>query len=463
LIIVAIAVFAAVGVIGCVILEERGRPEVIVLVILSIVVFDALVYPDGGAEPPGILRPTIMGHDYRTADLVIVLALVARLLARGLPRRVTGTGIAWTAFFAMFVLAAPIGLANGHDSVLVIFQTKFVLEAGGMAILMAGVPLARVTSPEFVGKAAWILGLASVIPIATAFANRTISLPLLPEAGFGSDLGADTATVLLSLAFLLLLVELCHRTPRPGVCAWCGLMIISAIVTGQRAALIGMAATLACALIVVIGRPWKRRSSARLSHLLPVVALLLIPLGTLAVLDARTSPSTSSVPVVSSITGSFTGVGKTQSANIRLRVWSLGRHLAEQRPLFGWGLGQNFTIFQDNGSEDPFTGGDFHDIAIDLTVTTGLAGFGLFLLALAASLGSAFATWRNARDSAYAAAALAAGIVLVQLVAKGLVESVTQKYRLALVFGLFIGVIAQAARSETADVVEPQRSEPVWI
>ncbi len=233
-------------------------------------------------------------------------------------------------------------------------------------------------------------------PIGAAFVNRSISLPVLPAAGFGGELGADTATVLLSLAFLLLLVELCHPAPRPGVCAWCGLMIISAIVSGQRAALIGLVVTLVCVLIVVVGRPWKRRSRARLSHLLPVIALLLIPLGTLAVLDARTTSSSSSVPVVSSITGSFTGVGKTQSANIRLRVWTLGRHLAEQRPLFGWGLGQNFNIFQDNGSEDPFTGGDFHDIAIDLTVTTGLAGFGLFLIALGSSLGSAFGTWRNA-------------------------------------------------------------------
>jgi hypothetical protein len=40
---------------------------------------------------------------------------------------------------------------------------------------------------------------------------------------------------------------------------------------------------------------------------------------------------------------------------------------------------------------------------------------------------------------------------------------VTQKYRLALVFGLCIGVIAQAARSETSEIAEPQRSEPVWI
>ncbi len=285
MIVVALLVFAVVGVIGCIILEERGRPEFVVLVIIGIVVFDALVYPDGGNEPAGILRPTILGHDYRTADLVIVLALVARLFARGLPRRFTGMGLAWFAFFAMFLLAAPIGLANGHDSVLVIFQTKFVLEAGGMAILMAGVPLARVTNPDFVGKAAWTLGLASLAPILAAFAQHQVTVPLLPQAGFGSQLGADTATTLLSLAFLLLLVELCEQSPRLGVCSWCGLMIISGIVTGQRAALIGLVVTLLCALVVVVGRPWRRRSRARLGQLLPVVALLVIPLGTVAVLD----------------------------------------------------------------------------------------------------------------------------------------------------------------------------------
>ncbi len=148
MIIAVLAVFAVIGVIACIILEERGRPEVIMVVVLAIVVFDVLVYPDGGNEPAGILRPTLFGHDYRTADLVIVLALVARLAVRGLPRRVTGMGLAWFAFFAMFLLAAPIGLANGHDSSLVIFQTKFVMEAGGMAIVMAGVPLAGSRRPS---------------------------------------------------------------------------------------------------------------------------------------------------------------------------------------------------------------------------------------------------------------------------------------------------------------------------
>jgi O-antigen ligase len=459
-IIIALVVVAIVGVIACVILEERGRPEIIILVTLVIVVFDALVYPDGGAEPAGILRPTIFGHDYRAADLVIVLALLARLLVRGLPRRVTGTGLLWFAFFAMFTIAVPLGLANGHASTLVIFQEKFVLEAGGMAILMAGVPLSSVTSPAFIGKAAWTLGLMSLVPILAAFSKHAISFPLLPQAGFGASLGSDSATVLLSLAFLLLIVEICHPTPRFGVVAWCGLMIVGGIVTGQRAALIGLIVTLACTLVVMSGRPWRRRSRARLSQLLPVLALLAIPLGTIAIINARTSPTSGAVPVVSDLSSSFTGVGKTQSADIRLTVWRFGRHVAEQHPVFGTGLGQDFNIFQSNGSEDPFTGGDFHDIAIDLVVTTGVVGLGLFSLALASSLWSAFVTWRGARSSAIAAIALASGILLVQLVSKGLFESITQKYRFTVILGMLIGIIAQARKSEAA---ETEFMESVWI
>jgi O-antigen ligase len=459
LIVAVLAVFAVVGVVALTILEERGRPEVVVIVLLAVIVFDALVYPDGGREPAGILRPTILGHDYRAADLLIVLALIARLFVRGLPRRVTGTGLLWFGFFGLFLFAAPLGLANGHDSTLVIFQTKFVLEAGGMAVLMAGVPLGTLTSPVFVGRAAWTLGLVSLVPIVAGLIHSEVILPILPGAGFGGNLGADTATVLLSLGFLLMTVEVCSQSPRFGVVAWCGLMIISPIFTGQRAALIGMVVALLCAVVVLVGRPWRRRSRARLTHLLPVVALLVIPLGTVALLNARSSPTTSSLPIVSNLGGRFTGTGKTESANIRLTVWALGRRLAEERPVFGWGLGQDFSVFQSNGSEDPFTGGDFHNVAIDLVVTTGLTGLGLFSVALIASLWSAFVTWRSARSSAMAALALAAGILLVQLVAKGLFESVFQKYRFALIFGLFMGIIAAAAQASESEIAENEWRE----
>jgi len=461
LIIVA-AVFALVGVIALIILEERGRPEVVIIAAVALIVFDALVYPDGGNEPVGILRPTILGHDYRTVDLLIVLALFARLMARGLPRRFTGAGLLWVSFFGAFLFAAPLGLANGHASVLVIFQTKFVFETGGMAILMAGVPLGRLTSPSFVGRAAWTLGLVSLAPILFGIAGSQFALPILPGAGFTGNLGSDSATVLLSLGFLLLFVEVCSESPRFGVVCWCGLMIISPIFTGQRAALIGMVVSLTCAVVVMLGRPWRQRSRARLTNLLPVIAFLMIPMGTVALLNARSSPSSSAVPVVSSLSGRFTGTGKTQSANIRLTVWALGRHLAEERPVLGWGLGQDFNVFQSNGSEDPFTGGDFHDIAIDLAVTTGLVGLGLFAASVGASLWSAFVTWRNERSAAIAAAALAAGILMVQLLVKGLFESVFQKYRLALMLGLFIGIIASAARTRDSEIMPSEPREASW-
>jgi O-antigen ligase len=467
LIIAALAVFAVIGIIALIILEERGRPEVILLVVLGFILVDALLFPDGGNEPPGIFRLTILGHDYRTADLLIVLGLVARLASRGLPRRVTGTGLLWGTFFAVFVLAAPLGLANGHSSTLVIFQTKFVLETGGMAVLVAGVALSKLTSPSFIGKTAWFVGMLSIVPIIFGSLGKAEYLPLPHGAGFANQgLGADTATVLLSFGFLLMMVEVCSRHPRVGVIMWCGLLIICPIFTGQRAALIGMVVTLSCVAVVMLGRRWRQRSPARLTQLLPVIACVVIPLGTIALLNARTSPASSSIPVVSSLGGRFGGTGKTQSANVRLTVWTLGRHLAEERPVFGWGLGQDFNVFQSNGSEDPFTGGDFHDIAIDLAVTTGVTGLALFGFALTASLWSAFVTWRIGRNGAISAMALAAGILILQLIAKGLFESVFQKYRLALIFGLFIGIIAAAARTQDRDAVESgvesDVREPAW-
>ena len=82
------------------------------------------------------------------------------------------------------------------------------------------------------------------------------------------------------------------------------------------------------------------------------------------------------------------------------------------------------------------------------------------------SLWDSFTVWRGARDPAIAAVALASGILLTQLVAKGLFESVTQKYRLALIFGLFIGLVAGAARvrqAELAEAAEVASLESVWI
>jgi hypothetical protein len=462
LILIGLAAFGFIAIAVLTMLEERGRPEVIVIAIVAIVVVDALMYPSGGSVPAGILHPTIMGHDYRIPDLLIPAALIARLLVRGLPRRVTGTGLLWFTFFGLFIFAAFLGLANGHSSTLVIFQSKFVVETGGMAILAAGIPLERRTLSAFVGKAAWTLGLVSLLPILAGAARHYVGLPFFKGAALGT-LGADAATTLLSLGFLLFIVEVCAPSPRLGVLAWCGLMIVCPIFTGQRAALVGMLVALLCAFVVVVGRPWRSRSRARLTQLLPIVAILVIPLGTAAVLNGRTSAAASNIPAVSTLQGRFTGVGKSQSADIRLAVWTLGRHWAEERPVLGWGLGQDFSVFQSNGSEDPFTGGDFHNIAIDLAVTTGLVGLGLFSLALTSTLWNAFITWRRARSSEIAALALGAGILLIQLVAKGLFESIFQKYRLALLFGLLIGIVAAAARASESDVEQSDRREPAWI
>ncbi len=433
------AVVGILALIACIVLEERGRPHVAVIAVLLVVVVDALVYPDQGAVPTGPFRVALGGQEIRVADAVILVALVARLLVRGLPRRVTGEGLIWLAFFGLFGFELFMGFANHHDSTLVIFQTKFILEAGGMAVLVAGVPAAIWTRRQMVIRAAWTIGLLSIVPIAVGAAGLDASVPLL--AGSSLKFSADAATLLVSIGVLLLMIEVCSEQPRPVVIGWCSLFIISPVVAAQRAAVIGMAAALVCLVVLMAGRVWHERSAVRLSHLLPLVALLVIPLGVMAIQGARTGSLATDYPLKSSIDKTFLATGKQQSADIRLVVWRQGRDLALERPVLGWGLGQDFNIYQNNGSEDPFTGGDYHNIAIDIAVTTGLTGLGLLIVAVCTSLWSAYATWHRASRSAIAALAAGSAIVMMELCTKGMFESIFQKFRLGILFGFAIGAI----------------------
>ncbi len=257
--------FAATGiltVIACVLLEERDRAHVIVLVIMCALVVDSLVYPSQGSVPVSLFRPNAGGGEIRFVDALIPAALVARLIVRGLPKRLTGQGLLWVAFFAVYGFGAVVGLANHQSSDLLVFQTKFVVHGGGMAILVAGIPAERWTRRDSVGIAAFVLGLLTLPVLLAAAAGATIPLPLpfLPGASWAiSDRTPPRS--LSRWRALLVLVELCsNRVLGPAVIAWCLLMLSAPFLSGQRAALIGLGVLVVCVIFVVAGRFWRRRS-----------------------------------------------------------------------------------------------------------------------------------------------------------------------------------------------------------
>jgi O-antigen ligase len=100
-----------------------------------------------------------------------------------------------------------------------------------------------------------------------------------------------------------------------------------------------------------------------------------------------------------------------------------------------------------------------HNILLDLALRTGVVGLILFVVAVALTFRDGVRTWLRQSDDRIAALALACTAALAALLAKGMVESLFEKYRLAVFLGLLVGVMisgALATRSEGA--AEPASS-----
>ena len=71
----------------------------------------------------------------------------------------------------------------------------------------------------------------------------------------------------------------------------------------------------------------------------------------------------------------------------------------------------------------------------------------MFLAAIGSVLNAGILVWRKHLRSEVAALALAASACLVGLLARGLVESIFEKYRLAVGLGVLIGLVLSARTS----------------
>ena len=83
-----------------------------------------------------------------------------------------------------------------------------------------------------------------------------------------------------------------------------------------------------------------------------------------------------------------------------------------------------------------------HNIILDLfLMRTGLIGLILFVSALGVSLYEGIQVWRRHPDRFVAVLALGLVAVILGLVSKGMVESIFEKYRLACLLGLMLGML----------------------
>ncbi len=231
-------------------LEALDKRHTIFLVLLGALVFDAVLAGRSAGVPVGVLRPRLMGQDFRLPDLVIVAGLGVRMLS---PTRARygAVGLAWATFIAIFVLGMMIGFLNDLPTGQVLFQGKFAFYAIGGIVLASGVDVRR--AAESAGSLAVLLAPFVLVGVIVNVSSVQIQLrtPVqdLPAVGVLSN---DTITMLVVFGAVAGLAESVRQRPRGIALASSLVLMLSPVAGDQRASylvlgFVGIAALFAVA------------------------------------------------------------------------------------------------------------------------------------------------------------------------------------------------------------------------
>jgi O-antigen ligase len=197
-----------------------------------------------------------------------------------------------------------------------------------------------------------------------------------------------------------------------------------------------LAAVIVTLLMLAAGPTWRRRSSVTGAQIALTVAAL-VAVGAVGLLAG--GPSTT-------IDQTFGGQGNEESARERVLLFEESVQLANERPLFGSGVGVKVGIQAVNSGRDFDT--TAHNLLLDVWLRIGLIGAAFIVIALGVTAWTAVSVWRGRARNATAAAAIVGLVGVTGWLAKALVEPALDKFRLSLLVGLALGFVAAAWRSE---------------
>jgi len=419
--------------------ELDGRPERWVGVVLVALLVESLVYPSQVDVPTGPFRIPLLGGGVRSHDMLIVIGLAARATVRPLPRRLRLDGTLWFVTAVWFVTAGLRGILAGNPTNIVLFSMGSIVGLFGGLLLVAGCDPVRIG--ELFRKPFVVpLGVAMLLLIPNETSDAPVTL-------LGTDLGeisVDSASVFVSLAVIVVLVE--WSSPRPNKWAvWmCVPLLLTPLAIEQRATLLHVGAS---ALVLAWGVAHSRWTSR---IYVPRVRLLwgsmLLLGGLMAVLMVSLSREEGSVPLAGYYEDTFASEGQQLSAQARRDSFAVGIEEWQEQPVFGHGLGHTYSIVRP-GSRETVEPATFDNVPLDILVRTGIVGTLLFWSATFASIAAGLRMWRVHPDRMVAALSLGAVAVLVGLAVKSGFESILEKGKLAVIFGVAAGTIAAAGRS----------------
>ena len=431
--------------------ERSAREHWVVFFILGMLIIEASLYGNYNDVPRGIFHPGTGSFQFRLPEVVITVALLARLAVKGWPVRVGFPALAWTVVAAWWTLEMVEGLLRHNSTVYLPYEAKAIIYVMGAYALASGVPVRRFLEGRgFERTVRWSALIATALILMTmGKVSYNVHLPLVPLSDTG-PMGTDAAAIFLAIGIIGLLFELTkeHRSRRNLVAVVP--LVLSPLFAYQRGVLLMEGAVVIVMLLVASGRTARRRLRVRAGEVL-VIALAVVGGGLgVAIIPAITAQKSVTAPFSSTLNRTLgttlSSRAKQESAQDRLTKWDVALRDAEQQPILGQGLGFEYSYFQTG--PNVFIVTDLtENIGLDLWLRTGLIGLGVFLLAVVLALANGFATWRLHPDSMVAVFALALTVVVIGLLAAGQVESIFENYRLATVLGLSLGMLRSAVTS----------------
>jgi hypothetical protein len=159
-----------------------GKEHYVVLLLLALLVAETTLYENQDNMPRDLFHPGSGALEFRLPEVVITLALLARLVVRGRSTRVGVAPLLWAAFGAWIAVAVVEGVLRHNDLVQIPYQGKVIIYVVGGYALASGVPIQRFLQGRAIELLVrWSALAATVVMVLTAaHKSFSIGLPLLP-------------------------------------------------------------------------------------------------------------------------------------------------------------------------------------------------------------------------------------------------------------------------------------------
>jgi O-antigen ligase len=431
-------------------LEREDRAVDVTIFMLALLVFESIMWQSFVDVESILFHPGVGNFTFRLYEVLIPMALLARWVARRTSKRVGWSGLFLAAFFVFYGAAAVIGRMRGYLTVDIFYSAKLIAYLGGAYVLAAGVPITAYLGPRGIRRLLIPSGIAVGILFLTDVAGVALDFGVGPLATFEQlgRIGTDSASVFAALSLFCIGLALVRGKRSLALLLAAVPMAFSVTMADQRAGMLGMAVSGVVLVVFFVGKTARRRVPVNPTEVwvagLIVGLLLLAPF---VFSSARSEkPPKNLFPLQDQVTQTFFSRGRELSTQERVNQWGSAIDAIEEHPVLGWGLGKRVEFFAVGArtfDETPI----FHDVFLDLTVRVGIVGLLLFVIAVSSVLVDGYRVWRHHTDDAIATFTLICGTIVIGLMAKGAVESIFEKYRLAVLLGFTLGMIRSAALS----------------